>query len=146
MANQSPSTETYGALLANIQERILSAQVRAAVAVNREMVVFYWSIGTEITRRQKAEGWGSKVIDNLGRDLKRSFPEMRGLSPRNLKCMKAFADAWPDESIVQAPLAQITWYHNLTLLEKVKWLEERLWYHVAQALTRQTGARELMGR
>ena len=77
---------------------------------------------------QRTEGWGTKVIDQLAKDLRQIFPEMQGLSPRNLKYMRALAEAWPDEAIVQAPLAQLTWYHNLTLLEKVKSSEERLWY------------------
>jgi predicted nuclease of restriction endonuclease-like (RecB) superfamily len=128
MEEKTPSTQTYAALLASIKERIQSAQVRAAVAVNRELVMLYWGIGTEITRRQKAEGWGTKVIENLGRDLKSSFPEMQGLSPRNLKYMKAFADAWPDEPIVQQLVAQLPWGHNVRLLDKVSSMEERLWY------------------
>ena len=88
----------------------------------------YWEIGRGILARQKEHGWGSRVIDRLAADLRRAFPEAEGFSPRNLKYMRAFAQAWPDEQIVQGPLAQITWYHNLTLLEKVKGREERLWY------------------
>jgi hypothetical protein len=61
-------------------------------------------------------------------DLRKPFPEMTGFSPCNLKCMRAFAEAWPDEAIVQATLAQITWYHNIALVEKLATTEERLWY------------------
>ena len=128
MEEQSPSTQSYAALLKNIKERIQTAQVRAAVAVNQELVRLYWGIGKEILARQQAEGWGAKVIDQLALDLRRSFPEMKGLSPRNLKYMRALAEAWPDEEIVQAPLAQLTWFHNVTLLEKLKGRDERLWY------------------
>ena len=88
----------------------------------------YWQIGRDILARQKEHGWGAKVIDRLAGDLRREFPGMEGFSPRNLKYMRAFAEAWPDESIVQEALAQITWYHNLTLIEKVKGREKRLWY------------------
>jgi predicted nuclease of restriction endonuclease-like (RecB) superfamily len=118
----------YDALLRQIKDRIRSAQLRAAVAVNRELVLLYWQIGREILARQAQEGWGAKVIDHLATDLRRSFPEMIGLSPRNLKYMRAFGEAWPDEAIVQAALAQITWYHNLALLEKLKNEQQRLWY------------------
>ena len=118
----------YQSLLANLKQRIQEAQVRAGLAVNRELVLLYWSIGREILTRQEERGWGAKVIDSLAKDLRRSFPEMQGLSPRNLKYMRAFAEAWPDEAIAQAPLAQITWYHNLALLEKLKSPEDRLWY------------------
>jgi DUF1016 N-terminal domain len=58
----------------------------------------------------------------------RAFPDMTGLSPRNLKYMRAFAAAWPDEPIVQGPLAQITWHHNIALLERLRTGSERLWY------------------
>ncbi len=128
MTDQTPSTQNYTALLASIKERIQSAQVRAALAVNSELVLLYWGIGSEITRRQKEEGWGTKVIDNLARDLKRSFPDMQGFSLRNLKYMKSFAEAWPEEQIVQQAAALLPWFHNCVLLDKVKDPEERLWY------------------
>ena len=101
-------------------ERIRSAQLRASLAVNREMGLLYWQIGRDILQRQAQEGWGAKVIDRLAADLHHAFPDMTGLSPRNLKYMRAFAAAWPDEPIVQGPLAQITWYHNIALLEKLR--------------------------
>jgi len=114
--------------LKSIKERIQTAQVRAAVAVNQQLVLLYWGIGKEILSRQAQEGWGKNVIPRLSKDLSSEFPEMKGLSPRNLGYMKAFAEAWPDEAILQEPLAKLTWFHNLTLLEKIKTEEERLWY------------------
>lgn len=128
MDEQLSQPAGYRTLLEDIKARIETAQVRAGLAVNRELVLLYWSIGREILTRQDREGWGAKVIESLARDLHFSFPEMKGLSPRNLKYMRAFAEAWPEEPIVQAALAQITWYHNLALLEKVVVKEERLWY------------------
>ncbi len=118
----------YAELLGQIKERIRSAQLRAATAVNRELVLLYWQLGREILTRQQQEGWGAKVIDHLAADLRRSFPEMTGLSPRNLKYMRAFGEAWPDEAIVQQAAAQIPWFHNCVLLDKVKSSRERLWY------------------
>jgi DUF1016 N-terminal domain len=97
----------YAELLDQLKERIRSAQLRAAIAVNRELVLLYWQIGREILTRQEHEGWGAKVIDRLAADLRRSFPEMTGLSPRNLKYMRAFGEAWPDAAIVQQAAAQI---------------------------------------
>ncbi len=108
----------YAEFLAELKQRIERAQLRASLAVNRELVLLYWQIGREILSRQDQESWGAKVIDRLAADLKRSFPDMRGFSPRNLKYMRAFAEAWADEKFVQAVLAQITWYHNIALLEK----------------------------
>jgi predicted nuclease of restriction endonuclease-like (RecB) superfamily len=128
VADPISSSKSYQDLLARLKSQIRTAQVRAAVAVNRELVLLYWGIGKEILTRQREEGWGAKVIDQLAKDLHHTFPEMQGFSPRNLKYMRALAEAWPDEAIVQEPLAQLTWYHNLTILEKVKSPGERLWY------------------
>jgi predicted nuclease of restriction endonuclease-like (RecB) superfamily len=128
MSKETPPSSAYKALLADLKRRIQEAQVRAGLAVNRELVLLYWSIGREILVRQEREGWGAKVIDSLARDLHQSFPEMKGLSPRNLKYMRALAEAWPEESIVQQAAAQIPWFHNCTLLDKVKDPLERLWY------------------
>lgn len=91
-------------------------------------VLVYWRTGRDILARQKEKGWGAKVIDRIAGDLRLAFPGVAGFSARNLKYMRAFAQAWPDEAIVQEALAQITWYHNLTLMEKVKGRDERLWY------------------
>src|ERR1700677_1386635 len=88
-----------------------SPSVRVVVAANSAMVLLYWDIGHVILERQRAEGWGARVIDRLAADLRESYPEMRGISPRNLKYMRAFAAAWPDRTIVQDPLAQIPWSH-----------------------------------
>ena len=96
--------------------------------MNRELVLLYWSIGRDILERQERLGWGAKVIDQLGADLRKEFPESKGFSGRNLRYMRSFARAWPDAEVVQGPLAQITWWHNLALLEKLKDPTERLWY------------------
>ncbi|GAP99871.1 PDDEXK nuclease domain-containing protein [Leptolyngbya sp. NIES-2104] len=120
--------EGYSQLLSDLKDRIRTAQVRAAVSVNRELVLLYWQIGQMILDRQAQAGWGAKVIDQLSKDLRREFPEVKGFSSRNLKYMRTFAEAYPELSIVQEVLAQITWYHNLALLEKLKITEDRLWY------------------
>ncbi|MBD3887509.1 DUF1016 domain-containing protein [Phormidium tenue FACHB-886] len=118
----------YDDFLSDLKERIRRAQVQAALAVNRELVLLYWQMGREILTRQQYEKWGAKVVDRLAKDLKQEFPGMTGFGSRNLKYMRAFAEAYPDEAIVQEVLAQITWYHNIALLDKLKSLDERLWY------------------
>ena len=120
--------EGKGKAVASLKERIGSAQLRAALAVTRELVLLYWQIGRDILGRQKHEGWGTKVIDRLAGDLRRACPDMTGLSPRNLKYMRAFAEAWPEESIVQQLVAQIPWGHTVRLLDHVKNRREREWY------------------
>src|SRR5437764_15141457 len=121
-------TEEYKSFLRDLRERIRSAQVRAALAVNGELVMLYWQIGRAVLERQRQHGWGAKVIDRLSADLRRAFPEMKGFSPRNLKYMRAFAEAYPDEQFVQQAAAQIPWFHNCILLDKLSDAVEREWY------------------
>jgi predicted nuclease of restriction endonuclease-like (RecB) superfamily len=118
----------YAGLLAELKARILAARVTAALAVNQELVLLYWSIGRDILARQDTEGWGARVIDRLAQDLRREFPEMTGLSGRNLKYMRAFAEAWPDREFVQQVVARLPWGHNIRLIEAVKAPAERDWY------------------
>ncbi len=98
----------YAPLLAEIKTRVQSARIKAGLAANRELLALYWDIGRLILDRQKTEGWGTKVIDRLSLDLQREFPGQQGFSPRNLKYMRAFAEAWPETLIVRQPGAQLT--------------------------------------
>lgn len=123
-----PEATEYGALLSSIREHIRLAQFQAAVAVSRELVVMYWQIGREILLRQKAAGWGARVMERLGADLRREFPRMAGLSRTNLAYMRAFADAYPDEQTVREFPGKIPWGHNTALLDKTHSYEERIWY------------------
>ena len=118
----------YGRLLADLKQRISQQRLRVVLASNAALLALYADIGRAILARQSAEGWGAKVIDRLATDLKRAFPDMTGLSPRNLKYMRAFAAAWPKRAIVQAPLAQLSWNHHQALLDKLKTAADRLWY------------------
>lgn len=127
-ASPLPSHPHYQTLLHNLKTQIRQAQVKAALAVNRELVLLYWHIGAQILEQQAAQGWGAKVIEQLSLDLRQDFPNFKGFSTRNLKYMRAFAKAYPDFEIVQGVLAQITWYHNLALLNKLKSPAIRLWY------------------
>ena len=88
----------------------------------------YWHVGRDILARQEQEGWGARVIDRLSTDLHAAFPEMKGFSPRNLKYMRAFAEAWPEPEFVQQVAAQLPWFHSCTLLDRVKDGAVREWY------------------
>lgn len=118
----------YGDWLQALKSRIQQARQRAVLAVNSELLSLYWQLGREILQRQNAQGWGSKVIDRLAADLRSAFPDMKGFSPRNLKYMRAFAEAWPDGQIVQQAAAQLPWGHNMVLIDRLDSAEERLWY------------------
>ncbi len=138
-----PTGNGYEAFLGDLKDRIRTAQVRAGLAVNRELVLLYWGIGREILARQAQHSWGAKVISRLARDLREAFPGMQGWSARNLQYMRAFAEAYPDEEFVQAVLAQITWFHNVILLDRVKDPTLRNWY-LEQVLHQGWSGRMLM--
>jgi predicted nuclease of restriction endonuclease-like (RecB) superfamily len=125
--------EGYREFLLGLKLRIQQAQLKAALAVNRELILLYWQIGRDILERQERAGWGARIVERLAQDLHREFPEVKGFSPRNFKYMRAFAEAWPDEAIVQQLVAQLPWGHNVRLLDKVQDATERVWY-VEQAI------------
>lgn len=118
----------YAQWLAELKNRIHTAQQRAALAVNRELVLLYWQIGRDILERQAQQGWGAKVIERLAHDLRTAFPEMKGFSRANLMYMRAFAAAWPNAEIVQQTVGRLPWGHNLVLLSKLKESGQRLAY------------------
>lgn len=167
----------YGELLNKLKEKIKTAQQKAMLAVNNELLSVYWEIGNAILDQQHQEGWGAKVIDRLAADLSAEFPEIKGFSLRNIKYMRAFAEAYPhflhhvantelpenkpnefmqaplaqinnpanstivhdalaqlkttekdNLTFLQVPLAKISWYHHITLLDKVKDSATRYFY------------------
>lgn len=122
------STVEYTSIFSDLKERIICSQQNAIYAVNKELVLLYWDIGNIILKNQVQQGWGAKIIDSLSSDLKKTFPSMKGFSVRNLKYMRQFASAYSDISIVQELLAQLSWYHNLTLIQKIKDDSIRIWY------------------
>lgn len=159
----SPLQNNYLNIVISLKEKIRQARTRAAISVNAELLKLYWEIGNTIIEQQTKEGWGAKIIDKLSADLKMEFPDFKGLSVRNLKYMRAFAEAYPSfgtivqqaaaqiqntdnqsneivqaslaqlektnpVKFVQGTLAQLSWYHHTTLLDKVKDSEIRLFY------------------
>ena len=118
----------YQELLQGLKARIRSARVRAALAVSRELVLLYWSIGRDLSERFEREGWGGKIIDRLAHDLQTEFPGVEGYSPRNLRYMRSLAEAWPDEEILQRLIAKLPWGHNLRVLDRLKDRPTREWY------------------
>ena len=128
------------ALLHDLKERIRNAQIKAALAVNRELLALYWHIGNSIVDRQQREGWGSAVIDRLGKDLQTAFPGVSGFSRPNIYRMRAFYLAYASTAPIVSqparqlevmtppePMASLPWFHNVLLIEKVKDPAERLW-------------------
>ena len=118
----------YSSLLSDVKKHLAQARLRTVLAANVALIRAYWHIGHTILSRQKTEGWGARVIDRLSADLRETFPELRGLSPRNLLAMKVFAREFPQAPIAQQPVAQLPWGHILQLMQKVKSPTDRLWY------------------
>ncbi len=94
MNSDSPALH-YPALLTDIKQRIQSAQMRAMLAVNAELIRLYWEIGQMLDARQKNEGWGAAVIPRLARDICNELPEVKGFSERNIKLMVQFFREYP---------------------------------------------------
>jgi predicted nuclease of restriction endonuclease-like (RecB) superfamily len=118
----------YFKFLDELKAEIRNARLRASMAVNTELLQLYWFIGKTILEQQEKAKWGAKIIDQLGTDLRSDFPDMQGLSRRNLLYMRKFAELYPDKSIVQQAVAQLPWSHHIILMDKVKQAEERLFY------------------
>jgi predicted nuclease of restriction endonuclease-like (RecB) superfamily len=97
----------YRSVVAELKEKIRSARSQAAFTVNRQLLTLYWDIGQTISQQEKSEGWGAKVVETLSKDLSTEFPDLKGLSPRNLRYMRDFAIAYPQFGILQAPLAKL---------------------------------------
>ncbi len=126
--NISDMPKGYGPWLAGLKAKIREARLRTALAVNTELMGLYWRIGQEILDRQERDGWGTKVVDRLAMDLRAEFAGMHGFSRANLLYMRAFAEAWPDPTIVQRVVGRLPWGQNIELLTKLKDPAERLWY------------------
>jgi predicted nuclease of restriction endonuclease-like (RecB) superfamily len=121
----------YPQFLDEVKARVASARAQAALAVSAAVLGAYWEIGSGILARERGQGWGAKVIERLAADLRREFPDMKGLSPRNLRYMRDFARAWPAASVgemLQQPAARLPWGHHMVLLDKLSDDDARLWY------------------
>jgi predicted nuclease of restriction endonuclease-like (RecB) superfamily len=157
----------YRALLTDIKTRIRTAQIKASLSVNRELIQLYWGIGEVIVSRQRSQGWGKSIVERLAADLQKEFPGIAGFSPQNIWYMRAFFLAWTDEvenlqravgetdrQILQravgesspsgppAAVAQIPWGQNIELVTKLKNSLQRLWY--AQQTTANGWSRNML--
>ena len=124
----SEMSDSYMQFIEKIKEQIQMQRISVVMKANSSMICLYWTIGKAILEKQEEEGWGAKVIDRMAKDLKEAFPDMSGFSPRNIKYMRKFALCWPDYEIVQRVVAQLPWRTNITLLDKLREQEERIWY------------------
>lgn len=120
--------ETYTQILDGIKAEIRQSRLKAILSANAYMLALYWRIGKTIQEQQERANWGDKVTERLADDLKREFPDMKGLSHRNIKYMWQFAIVHPDFTIGQQPAAQLPWGHHMLLLDRVKDEQQRNFY------------------
>lgn len=118
----------YAVLLAEVKERVRSAQYEALKAVNKELVALYWDIGKLIAERQNREGWGKSVVERLANDLQNEFPGVKGFSVQNLWYMRQFYLEYCDNEKLQPLVGEIGWSHNLIIIQRCKDPLEREFY------------------
>jgi predicted nuclease of restriction endonuclease-like (RecB) superfamily len=128
--------DEYKKMIQEIKIQIQTAQIKAAVSVNRELLKLYWSIAEMIIEKQKQSSWGDKIIEDISRDLKKEFPDMKGFSKRNILYMRKWYIYW--SAIVQQLVAQlekeklfqIPWGHHILIMTKIKEKKEAIFYIV----------------
>jgi len=120
--------QNYKHFLSGIKERLQTAQIRAALAANSELIQFYWELGTELIEKQINHQWGTHFLEQFSHDMKQEFPEMQGFSVTNLKRMRMFAQAYPDFKIGAQAVHQLPWGHIVVLLHRSNNEKERVWY------------------
>lgn len=129
----APLTKEYVQTLSTIKKQVQEAQIKTALAANKELLKLYWYIGQTIVEKQSIHEWGTSLIEQLAEDLQNEFPGVGGFSPRNIFRMRAFYLAYekvpqPVAQITDLPVFSIPWGHNTVLLEKIKDIDRRLWY------------------
>lgn len=127
------SKDDYKNFITSLKTKVRSAQIKGAIAVNKELIKLYWEIGKDLVEKQEKDGWGNRVLEKVAVDIQNEFPGVEGFSRRNLFRMKSFYQAY--EKVPQAvaqlddlPIFSIPWGHNALILEKSKDTAARLWY------------------
>ncbi|MBF5058736.1 PDDEXK nuclease domain-containing protein [Candidatus Neptunochlamydia vexilliferae] len=118
---------SYAQFLGHLKKNIQDAQLRAALSITEELTDLYWKIGQMLSEKISLEFWGSKTIEKIARDLKKSFPDASGFSHRNLKFMRQFAESYP-EGIRETAVSLIPWGHNIMIMQKIENQNDKKWY------------------
>lgn len=118
----------YKETLKLIKQKIELAQQQAIISVNTNLLNLYWEVGNIILGKKEIQGWGTKVIDNLSKDITTAFPGIRGFSSRNLDYMTKFALTYRNYYDIKGELSKVSWSHNIILMSKLQNEDERIWY------------------
>ena len=129
----------YTELLQQIKARVAIAQKRAIYAANEELLLMYWDIGKLLSDSKKRIGWGNGAIEQLSKDMKNEYPKIKGFSTRNCQFMMQFYNEYNHELtntkqavsyLSNIPIKQLSWSHNIVLMQRVKDINARYWYMV----------------
>ncbi len=122
------SSKAYLKFVTDIKQRVVSARISAARAINRDLISLYWDIGRMIVERQEKEGWGKSVVERLSLDLQKAFPNGMGFSARNLWDMKRLYEQYADHEKLRQAVAELPWGHNLLIINKITDIKARTYY------------------
>ena len=129
MTNDIVRSEDYRSFIAELKARVQAAQIKAAVAVNRELLLLYWDLGKMLTERLALSDWGDGAVEAIARDLSKAFPSHKGFSRRNLYFIKQWHGFYADQpEFVQQAVSQIPWGHNVLIIQRIKDVSKALWY------------------
>jgi predicted nuclease of restriction endonuclease-like (RecB) superfamily len=124
MEVKNSNIEEYHVWVIELKSKIQSAQLKAAISVNKELLSLYWEIGKSISLKVTASKWGTSVVEQLSKDLKTEFPDQKGFSRSNLFSMKQWFEFYVasnnDIEKIQQLVGQIPWGHNLAIITKSK--------------------------
>ena len=119
--------KNYLDILSQIKNELNNTKQKVIISANKELILMYYRIGLKL---KDNNNWGSSFIDNLAKDLKTTYPNVKGMSARNLRYMQKFATIYENNEFLQEVLAKLTWYHNIILMDRVKELEKKKWYAI----------------
>ena len=123
--------EEYKQILTDLKSKFKTAQIKASIKVNSELLQFYWYLGEKIIEVQSNYKWGSKFLENLSKDLSKEFPDVKGFSKRNLEIIRKWVTFWDKKEItkqVVSQIYQIPWGHNIVIIQKCKEINEAIYY------------------
>lgn len=119
--------KNYLDTLSQIKSELNNTKQKVIISANKELILMYYRIGLKL---KENNNWGSSFIDNLAKDLKVTYPNIKGMSARNLRYMQKIARIYENNEFLQEVLAKLTWYHNIILMDRVKELEKKKWYAI----------------
>lgn len=129
---ENTNSSEYINWITDLKSKIHSAQLKAAVSVNKELLTLYWEFGKSISLKISVSNWGASVVEQLSKDLKKEFPNQKGFSRSNLFSMKQWFEFYSTSNIeiekIQRLVGQIPWGHNLAIIIKSGSVDEAIFY------------------